>query len=118
LFYRHRIQLLIDDGVKLAFTTPKEGTYGMRTGVQIPKNSSNVSVSRAWANEVMGPKYQLAFAPKLYSPSNKTVKLSPELAAKNVYGEQKVASLRFADWSILNPKKTELLEKWNETFTG
>jgi putative spermidine/putrescine transport system substrate-binding protein len=118
LFYRHRIQLLIDQGTKLAFTTPKEGTYGMRTGVQIPKNSSNIAVSRAWANEVMGPSYELAFAPSLYSPANKTVKLPPDLAAKHVYGEKKVASLRFADWSVLNPKKTELLEKWNQTFTG
>jgi putative spermidine/putrescine transport system substrate-binding protein len=118
LFYRHRIQLLIDQGVSLAFTTPAEGTYGMRTGVQIPKNVGNMKVSLDWANRIMGPDYQKAFAPKLYSPSNKTVVLDDALAAKHVYGEEKVSSLRFADWEVLNPKKAELLERWNKEFTG
>lgn len=118
LFYRHRIQLLMDGGLNIAFTTPSEGTYGMRTGVQIPKNAGNVPAGLDWANRVMGSEYQTAFAPKLYSPSNKTVELPPDLAAKHVYGPEKVNSLRFADWSVLNPKKGELIEQWNKAFTG
>lgn len=118
LFYRHRIQILKDDGLGIDFTTPSEGTYGMRTGVQIPKNAGNVAAGLDWANRMMGPEYQTAFAPKLYSPSNKNVSLDPGLAAKHVYGQDKVDSLRFADWNILNPKKSELIEKWNKEFTG
>ena len=118
LFYRHRIQLLIDKGVGLEFTTPQEGTYGMRTGVQIPKNVSNPDVSLKWANLMMSPEYQKVFAPKLYSPSNKLVKLDDALAAKHVYGADKVSSLRFADWDKINPIKSDLLERWNKEFTG
>lgn len=118
LFYRHRIQLLMDDGVSVAFTTPSEGTYGMRTGVQIPKNTSNMAAALDWANRVMGAEYQDAFVSNLYSPSNATVTMDAELAAKHVYGADKVNSLRFADWSVLNPRKSELLEQWNKAFTG
>ncbi len=118
LFYRHRIQILMDKGIGLQFTTPKEGTYGMRTGVQIPKNVANPDTSLQWANMVMSPEYQKVFVSKLYSPSNKMVRLDAALAAKHVYGEQKVSSLRFAEWDKINPIKSDLLERWNKEFTG
>lgn len=119
LFYRHRAQQLIDQGVNLKFVTPSEGTYGMRTGVQIPKNASNLKASFAWANLVMGVDYETAFVNDLYSPANsKVVVNDPVLRAKLIYGKEKVDSLRFADWNILNPQKSALLEQWNKDFTG
>ena len=118
LFYKHRTQLLMDEGINLAIAVPEEGTYGMRTGMQIPKNTDKIDLAIAWIGNAMGPDYQRAFAEKLYSPTNKTVELPPELAGKHVYGAEKVADLRFADWSVLNPQKPELLERWNKEFAG
>lgn len=118
LFYSHRIQLLKADGVPVALSTPKEGTYGMRTGMQIPKNAAHEDLAIQWVNMALSPEYQLVFAPKLYSPSNRTVTLPPELAEKHVYGPDAISALRFAPWEILNPQKPELLEQWNKEFAG
>lgn len=118
LFYAHRIQLLKADGVSVALSTPKEGTYGMRTGMQIPKNAAHPDLATAWVNMALSPEYQLVFAPKLYSPSNKAVELPPELAEKHVYGPEAISALRFAPWEMLNPQKPELLEQWNKEFAG
>lgn len=118
LFYTHRVQLLMDDGINLALATPEEGTYGMRTGMQIPAHAANMDMAKEWVNTAMSSDYQLSFAPKLYSPSNKTVELPAELAAKHVYGADKINSLRFADWGVLNPQKPDLLAQWNKEFAN
>lgn len=118
LFYRHRAQALMDDGISLAVATPTEGTYGMRTGMRIAKNAPNLELAKTWVNDAMSVDYQMAFAPDLYSPTNSKVVLPPELAAKHVYGADKVNSLRFCDWTKLNPQKPALLEQWNKQFAG
>lgn len=112
LFYGHRGQQMIDMGVSVLKTRPKEGTWGQRTGMQIPKNAGNVDAARAWVNHTLSVPYQTAFAKNLYSPTNRKVVLAPELAAKHVYGEAHVDSIREAPWADILPQRDALLERW------
>jgi len=112
LFYGHRGQQMIDMGLPIVKTRPREGTWGQRTGAQIPKAAPNLDGARAWVNASLGVPYQTAFAQNLYSPTNRNVVLPPELAAKHVYGEQVVENLREAPWSELLPQRDALLERW------
>ena len=112
LFYGHRAQQLIDSGVKLAKARPKEGVWGQRTGVQIPRTAQQMELSAAWADMTLGAPYQALFAELLYSPTNKTVAMPPDLAAKHVTGEAEIAALRFPPWKQINPQRDELLTLW------
>jgi putative spermidine/putrescine transport system substrate-binding protein len=112
LFYGHRGQQIIDMGLPYAKAHPKEGTWGQRTGTQIPKATSNLEGAIAWVDYTLSVPYQTAFAPGLYSPTNSKVVLPPELAAKHVMGAEAVENLREVDWSVLLPERDALIEKW------
>jgi putative spermidine/putrescine transport system substrate-binding protein len=112
LYYGHRTQQLIDAGLPLAKARPQEGTWGQRTGTQIPKGTSNLEGAIAWVNTTLSVPYQTAFAQSLYSPTNRKVVLPPELAAKNVMGEDVVNGIREVDWAVILPQRDALIEKW------
>ena len=116
LFYGHRAQQLIDQGVKIATASPKEGLWGQRTGAQIPKTVTRPELSDAWIDMTLSAPFQEAFAALLYSPTNTTVSVPPELRAKLVMGEARVAPLKYPDWPVINPQRDELLTKWTQTF--
>src|SRR6185369_7447121 len=77
LFYGHRGQQMIDMGLPIAKTVPKEGTWGQRTGVQIPKGTAKMDEAVLWVNNVLSAPYQLAFTKGLYSPTNRNVAPPP-----------------------------------------
>jgi len=112
LFYNHRAQQMIDMGLPIAKSHPKEGTWGQHTGCQIPKAAANPEGARAWVNNSLGVAYQTAFAKNLYAPTNRDVVVSPELAARLVYGAERVESIREAPWDELLPQRDALLERW------
>lgn len=112
LFYNHRAQQMIDLGLPFAKTHPKEGTWGQHTGVQIPKAAANPEGARAWVNASLGVPYQTAFAKNLYGPTNRDVTVAPELAARLVYGAERVEGIREAPWDELLPQRDALLERW------
>lgn len=117
MFYRNRAIELADQGLPIRFTVPKEGSYGIRSGVQVPRNAANMQAAIAWVNMAMGVDYQKVFVPLYYSPSNETLKLPPAMAAKHIYGSEAVHRLNFADWKVLNPLKSEIYERWDKEFS-
>ena len=112
LFYNHRAQQMIDMGLPIAKSVPKEGTWGQHTGSQIPKGTANLAAARTWVNHSLGVAYQTAFAKALYAPTNRDVVLPAELAAKLVYGAARVEGIREAPWDQLLPQRDALLERW------
>lgn len=118
LFYGHRVQQLKEQGVPLAAARPAEGVYGQRTGCQIPKAAANKELALAWIDEVLGAPAQLAFARELYSPTNRQVKLPPEVADKQLVTAERLAQLKFPPWSVLNPQRDELLTRWNKEIAS
>ncbi len=112
LFYNHRAQQMVDMGLPIAKTRPKEGTWGQHTGSQIPKATGNLAAARAWVNHSLGTAYQGAFAKNLYGPTNRDVTVPPELAARLVYGAERVEGIREAPWDELLPQRDALLERW------
>ncbi len=112
LMYNHRGQQLIDAGGALAMARPREGVWGQRTGVQVPKTATRPDLSAAWVDMTLGVEYQAAFAEALYSPSNASVALKPDQAAKFVTGAQRIGGLRFPDWGRINPQRDALLDQW------
>ncbi len=112
LFYNHRAQQMIDMGLPIAKTHPKEGTWGQHTGAQIPKAAANPEGALAWVNNSLGVPYQAAFAKNLYAPTNRDVTVPPDLAARLVFGPDRVESIREAPWAELLPQRDALLDRW------
>jgi len=116
LFYGHRAQQLRDKGIEVLSARPKEGVWGQRGGVQIPKKVKNLELSRAWANMALSVPYQSILAEHLYSPSNGDVPIKPEERHKYVYGPEAIAALKFAPWKVLNAERDSILNRWSREF--
>ena len=115
LFYAHRTQQMIDAGLPLGRVVPREGSYGMHTGTQIPRGAANPAAALAWINTTLGVPYQTAFAGSQYSPTNRDCTLPPDVAARISYGPR-VEAIREAPWATLLPQRDAVLDRWNREF--
>ena len=116
LFYGHRAQQMIEAGLLVAKAMPKEGIWGMRTGLQIPKQTANLPGAVAWVDAMLGVPAQTAFAKALYSPTNKDVVLPAPEAARLVMGADRVNAVREAPWSEILPQRDAILDRWTREF--
>lgn len=117
LFFKNRAVQMEDQGLPVEFVAPEGGNFGMISGVRVTKNASNPDVAHAWANLAMSREWQEIFVPGLYSPANKNVVLSPEVAKDHIYGVEAVASLNLPDWGEMNQHKSRIYEQWDREFT-
>lgn len=113
LFYSHRAQQMIDMGLNIGRSRPKEGTWGQRTGSQIPKNAGNMEGALAWVNYTMSVPYQTAFTSGLYSPTNSKVVPPADLVPKLLLGNEVVNNIRELDWKIILAQRDTLVDLWN-----
>ena len=116
LFYSHRAQQMTDAGLPIAKVIPKEGSWGQRTGAQLPRNSANAALAAAWVDTALSVPFQSAFLKNLYSPTNRDCQPTPEQAGKLVIGAARVDAIREAPWAVLLPKRDEILDQWNREF--
>jgi putative spermidine/putrescine transport system substrate-binding protein len=116
LFYGHRAQQMIEAGLPVSKTTPKEGLWGQRTGTQIPKLTANLEGATAWIDTTLSLPYQTAFAKNLYSPTNSGFVYTPEQERRLIVGAAHVNSIREAPWAELLPQRDAILDKWNREF--
>ena len=116
LFYGHRAQQMIDAGLPVAKTVPKEGIWGIRTGLQIPRSTANLEGAVAWVDAMLGVPAQEAFGRSLYYPTNRDCTFPPELAARLVLGADRVDGIREAPWAEILPQRDAILDRWTREF--
>ena len=116
LYYSHRGQQLIDLGLPIARTQPKEGVFAQRTGTQIPRGTGNMAGAVAWVRTSLSVPYQAALLDQFYSPANRTVPIPPALQGKLISGDAAVAALRDPPWEQLLPQRDAILDRWTREF--
>jgi len=116
LFYGHRTQQMIEAGLPVAKTIPKEGTWGQRTGLQIPRLTGNLEGAVAWVDTLLGVPSQTAFAKSLYSPTNGDCVFPADQQARLVLGADHVNSIREAPWKDILPQRDAILDRWTREF--
>lgn len=116
LFYGHRTQQMIDAGLPVAKAMPKEGIWGMRTGLQIPKQTANLAGAVAWVDTMLGVPAQTAFTKALYSPTNRDVVVPAADAGRLVIGAERVDAIREAPWAEILPQRDAILDRWTREF--
>lgn len=116
LFYAHRGQLMAESGIPVARTTPKEGTWGIRTGIQIPKLTGNLEGALAWTDTMLGAPAQQALGKSLYGPTNRDAVFPPDQQKRLILGEQVVDAIRELPWAEILPQRDAILDRWNREF--
>ncbi len=116
LFYGHRAQQMMDAGLPIGRVVPKEGSWGQRTGAQMPRGAANQELALAWIDTALGVPFQSAFFPNLYSPTNRDCAPTPADAAKLIVGAARVDAVREAPWAALLPQRDAILDRWNREF--
>ena len=115
LFYANRIQQMMEGGLALGRATPREGVWGIRTGLQVPRGAANMEGALAFIEHVSSAASQSALARAGYSPVNKQATIPPEFAARLVPASR-VDAVRELPWATLLPQRDAVLDRWNREF--
>lgn len=100
----------------LKFVIPKEGGYLVPFNLVIPRGAKSPAAARAFANFILAPKVQRAWAERIfYSPANTRTKLPANVRDKVVVGEQ-VLQLKRLDWKTLAKFRSDIIKKWQTTI--
>ena len=103
----------------VAMSAPKEGVFGGINTVTLVKNAPNPDLGAAFADRMLDTGIQKALAEAVFSaPTIKNVTLNPETAGMVAYPEARMDAmgLMTIDWSLINPKRGAIVEKYNAVF--
>lgn len=110
-----RALALADEGMPVAFAIPQEGGVLIRSVAGVMESSKHPELAEEFIDYLMSPEVQKIFAQELYyGPTNRTVELSQDLAAKVVYGDDDLSRLITPDWAQVLPERADWMNRWNE----
>jgi putative spermidine/putrescine transport system substrate-binding protein len=102
-------------GIPVDWVAPAEGTPILDQVIQVTRGSKNKELAWKLIDAYLSPEVQLAFATQLFfSPTNKTVKVPPDVAAKIINGPADVDKLVLFDWGYVAKQRPQWTEKWNK----
>jgi putative spermidine/putrescine transport system substrate-binding protein len=106
---------LVDTGLPLEFVIPEEGLAGFQSVVSVVKGTKNEELAHQYIDFIISHDVQLAEAMDLVdSPTNSTVEVPDDIAAKLTYGEETIDSLTFLDEAFVADHLEEWITRWNE----
>lgn len=105
-------------GQPIGFSIPEEGGMAIFINMQVVEGSKNAELANEFINYSLRPEVQKAFAEKTgFSPTNKEVEISEELAEVIPYGEEVISSLINLNWDAVNEHKGEWSERWSKLIS-
>ncbi|CAD6512868.1 ABC transporter substrate-binding protein [Paraburkholderia sabiae] len=111
-----RAVALQNTGFPLKFVYPKEGGVALQVAACAVAENAQPKLSQEFIQYLLSPEVQAMQAQGIgLGPVNKTVKLTPEVAARVPYGPEQVGKLTAMDWSTINQHRTEWTERWNRS---
>ncbi len=111
-----RVQALIDQGAPVQFVYPKEGALAIMTAVCAVEGAPQPKHAQALVQHLLSPEVQAILAETQgWGPVNKETQLAPAVAARVVFGPQRVGQLVSVDYNIINAKRAEWTTRWNRT---
>jgi putative spermidine/putrescine transport system substrate-binding protein len=112
VWYTDRTGAAASKGVPVAAAYPKEGAIGIVPTVSVPKGSTKKDLAEKYISILLSPEGQLCYAQSQFAgPTNKKVKLAPDLAKLLPYGEN-AERMYFPDTDVVAKKLPEWAERW------
>jgi len=106
---------LIDKGLPIGFTVPKEGVWATDARLHLVKGAPNKAAAQKFIDTALTPDAAACLATRLYlGPAVKDVQVSKDVARKLPWGaEGSVKNLSLFDWNIINARRAEVTDAWN-----
>jgi putative spermidine/putrescine transport system substrate-binding protein len=102
-------------GIPVDWVAPSEGTPILDQVIQVTRGSKNKELAWKLIDAYLSPEVQLAFATELFfSPTNRTVKVPPDVAKKIISGPEDVEKLVLFDWGQIAKQRPQWTERWNK----
>lgn len=106
-------------GVPARFVQPKEGVAGSLITINAVAGRPNKDLALKFIDFSLRAEAQAMWAEDLrYSPVNKATKLSPEVAADVIYGEEAVAKLVAFDPIKVGENRQAWIDQWNRLVSS
>lgn len=102
----------------MKWIAPKEGALGNVNSLNVTKGSKNRDLAVKFIDYWISTEAQVEGAKLLNDgPTNKEVKLSPEVAANVTYGDEAMKGIKTVDWDYLLTVRDQWIERWNKEIT-
>lgn len=112
VWYADRTGAAATKGVPVAAAYPKEGAIGIVPTVAIPKGTHKKDLAEKYISVLLSPDAQACYAKTQFAgPTNRKVKLPPDLAKLLPYGEN-VQRMYFPDTDVVARKLPGWAERW------
>ena len=103
-----------DNGLPMAWATPKEGQTGGMNVMVMTKDNGNEELALQFMDYWLSTEVQTKLAEALIdSPANAEVVVSDEIAANLTYGADVVATLDLLPADVILDRREAWLEAWN-----
>lgn len=104
-------------GLPVQFSQPEEGTPAVYITANVVAGRPNTELAKKFVDFSLRREAQEGWAEALrYSPTNKTVELSDELAAQVLSTAEEIDGLVQFDPKVVNEKRSEWTERWNKAI--
>jgi len=96
--FDYYLEAMKTQGYPVDYVFPSEGAIGSPEMAALVAGTKNREIAQAFMNLMIDPKIQEAFAVRTFQgPTNKTLQLSADVAARMSYGPEKLKRIRFFD---------------------
>ncbi|HXC30101.1 MAG TPA: extracellular solute-binding protein [Stellaceae bacterium] len=119
LFYSKSVNPYTVQGAPIAMCYPREGTFAGINTVTLVKNGPERELAIAFIDWMLSPDVQQPLAEQtLAAPSLRDLSFKPDTEKYMAYPESKMDEMGIfsPDWTFINPMRSHLIEKYNETF--
>jgi putative spermidine/putrescine transport system substrate-binding protein len=119
LFYSKSVNPYTVQGAPIAMCYPREGTFAGINTVTLVKNGPERELAIVFIDWMLSPDIQQLLAEQtLTAPTLSGLSFKPDAEKYMAYPESKMAEMGIfsPDWTFINPMRSHLIEKYNETF--
>jgi putative spermidine/putrescine transport system substrate-binding protein len=104
-------------GLPIEFVQPEEGSPAFFITANVVANRPNIELAKKFVDFSLRAEAQQGWAEAMrYSPSNRRVELSEEMATGMVYGEEALARVIRFDPEKVNAERPGWTDAWNRTI--
>jgi putative spermidine/putrescine transport system substrate-binding protein len=111
-----RVQAVIAQGAPVEFVYPKEGSVALLSAGCPVAGAPQPELAQEFLRFVISAESQAILAEANgWGPVNQRAKLAPEVAARVVYGPEKINALIAPNYDVINAKRSEWTTRWNRS---
>jgi putative spermidine/putrescine transport system substrate-binding protein len=119
IFYSKSVYPYTIQGAAVDMCYPREGTFAGINTVTLVKNGPQRELAIAFIDWMLSPDMQQLLAEQtLTAPSLGGLSFKPEVEKYIAYPEAKMDEMGIfsPDWTLINPMRSQLIEKYNQVF--